>query len=47
MCFELAILLGVLGSLIIVLTAVVVREVDTLYTRHAASSGVVGAEVCR
>jgi len=47
MCIELAILLGVLGTLIIVLTAVVVREIDTLYTSRALRSGVVRAEVCR
>jgi hypothetical protein len=47
MCIELALLLGVLGTLIIVLTAVVVREVDRLYTRRCTASGVVRAEVCR
>ena len=46
-CIELAILLGVVGSLIIVLTGVVVREVERLYTRRATQSGVVRTELCR
>ena len=33
-CIELPITLGVIGSLIIVLTGVVVREVEKLYTRQ-------------
>jgi type II secretory pathway pseudopilin PulG len=36
-CIELAVTLGVVGSLIIVLTGVVVREAEKLYTRRAPS----------
>ncbi len=36
-CIELAVTLGVVGSLIIVLTGVVVREVEKLYTRQTPS----------
>jgi len=46
-CIEFAITLGVLGSLIIVLTGVVVREVEKLYTRRSLSMGVTTGEVCR
>jgi hypothetical protein len=46
-CIEFAIILGVLGSLIIVLTGVVVREVEKLYTRRSIQAGVVTGEVCR
>ena len=46
-CIEFAIILGVLGSLIIVLTGVVVREVEKLYTRRSIQAGVTTGEVCR
>ncbi len=46
-CIELAIILGVVGSLIIVLTGVVVRELEKLYTRRSLHAGVTTAEVCR
>jgi Tfp pilus assembly protein PilW len=46
-CIELALVLGVIGSLIIVLTGVVVREVERLYTRRSGSPGVSAIEVCR
>ena len=46
-CIELAILLGVVGSLIIVLTGIVVREAERLTMRRAARSGVVTTELCR
>ena len=46
-CIELAVTLGVVGSLIIVLTGVVVREVEKLYTRRSLSTGTTTGEVCR
>ena len=46
-CIELAIILGVVGSLIIVLTGVVVREAEKLYTQRALRSGVITGDVCR
>jgi hypothetical protein len=47
-CIELAIIVGVLGSLIIVLTGVVVREAERLtYRRRSTALGVTTGEVCR
>lgn len=46
-CIELAVTLGVVGSLIIALTGVVVREVEKLYTRRSFASDTTTGEVCR
>jgi type II secretory pathway pseudopilin PulG len=46
-CIELAVTLGVVGSLIIVLTGVVVREVETLYTRRSSDAGATARELSR
>lgn len=47
-CIELAITLGVVGSLIIVLTGVVVREAERLtYRRRSTSSVLASGDVCR
>ena len=51
-CIDLAVTLGVVGSLIIVLTGVVVREVEKLYTWRTPSCASATAptttrELCR
>jgi type II secretory pathway pseudopilin PulG len=46
-CIELAITLGVVGSLIIVLTGVVVREVEKLHTRRSSHPATTTGELCR